>query len=76
LLSNDLLRGYGIEDPAAWSRKNASLLALYEIDIASLLVTVAIEEADTPDLFTQASTRLRELIKIVHHAPRRRQAKR
>jgi Phosphotransferase enzyme family len=68
LLSNDFLRGYGIEDPAAWSRKNASLLALYEIDIAALLVTVAIEEADTPDLFTQASTRLRELIKIVRYA--------
>jgi hypothetical protein len=68
LLSNDFLRGYGIEDPAAWSSRNASLLALYEIDIASLLVTVAIEEADTPDLFTQASTRLRELIKIVRSA--------
>jgi Phosphotransferase enzyme family len=64
LLSNDFLRGYGIEDPAAWSRANASLLALYEMDIASLLVTVAVEEADTPDLFTQASTRLCELIKI------------
>ncbi|MGH2903537.1 MAG: phosphotransferase family protein [Solirubrobacteraceae bacterium] len=68
LLSNDFLRGYGIDDPDVWSRENASLLALYEIDIASLLVTVAIEEADTPDLFTQASTRLRELIKIVRHA--------
>jgi aminoglycoside phosphotransferase (APT) family kinase protein len=68
LLSNDFLRGYGIEDPAAWSSRNASLLALYEIDIASLLVTVAIEEVDTPDLFTQASTRLRELIKIVRSA--------
>ena len=68
LLSNDFLRGYGIEDPAAWSRENAALLALYEIDIASLLVTVAIEEADTPDLFAQASTRLRELIKIVRSA--------
>ncbi len=68
LLSNDFLRGYGIEDPPGWLRSNALLLALYEMDIASLLVTVAVEEAHDPDLFSQASTRLRELIGIVSGA--------
>jgi len=68
LLSNDFLRGYGIEDPPGWLRSNALLLALYEMDIASLLVTVAAEEAHDPDLFSQASTRLRELIGIVSGA--------
>lgn len=61
LLSDGFLRGYGIDDPQAWSRSNDSLLALYEMDVASLLVTVAAEEADSPELFVKASTRLTEL---------------
>lgn len=68
LLSDNFLRGYGIEDPSIWSRRNASLLALYEMDVASLLVTVAAEEADDPDLFAHASARLHELLRIVRDA--------
>lgn len=67
LLSHNFLRGYGIEDPPAWSKNNASLLALYELDIASLLVTVAIEEAVSPELFARASTRVRELTLILRN---------
>lgn len=66
LLTYDFLRGYGIDDPEAWLDRHCKLLAVYELNIAALLVVVGIEEANDEELASAASTRLIELADIVN----------
>lgn len=54
--------GYGVADPTAWRSANSELLAIYELDVASLLVAVACEESEDGELFEMASRRVTELL--------------
>jgi len=66
LLTTDFLCGYGIDDPGAWLELHRKLLAVYELNIAALLVVVGVEEADDDDeLASTAASRLIELVDII-----------